>query len=277
MFENVLGHKENIQRLEKTIVNDIPSHAYVFYGKEGIGKLLIAKEFAKGILKTNNLESCVDYKYISPYEDKQNILVEQIREELIDDVYIAPAMGSYKVYVINDAHKMNLAAQNALLKTLEEPPKSVVIILVTSNIDGLIGTILSRTTNIFFNELNMEDMKKYLNINQIDIEENILEFSDGSIGTMINIVKQENRDNIAKIEDVVKNILLKNKIEILNIFKDLDFKNNIVVEYFEFLLLKNKLFSKIPLIEDVKNAIILNANEEMQKTKLAIKLLEWGV
>lgn len=274
MFENIVGHKENIDRLSNDIIQNAPSHAYVFYGRKGIGKALVAKEFAKELLKSNNLEGCVDFKYICPYEDKQNILVEQVRDELIEDIYIAPACGEYKVYIIDDAEKMNITSQNALLKTLEEPPKAVVMILITSNIDGLLKTILSRTTNIYFDCLDTNQIKRYVTSCNIEVSDEMIEFANGSIGMLKTILFEANKEIIHKIDEIMESILKKDKLGLISKFKELDFGNIVTVQYFEFLLFKNKLYDKIILIENIKQAIVANASEDMQKTKLAIQLLE---
>ncbi len=274
MFEGVLGHKNVLEKLEKALESDKLSHAYVFYGKEGIGKRLVACEFAKGLLKTNNLENNIDFKYITRMEDKQNILVEQVRDEIISDVYTAPATGKYKVYVIDEADKMNDSAQNALLKTLEEPPKSVVIILITSNIDGLLGTILSRTTNIFFEQLSEKEIRKYMELNDLSVEEQLLDFSQGSISTLIEVSKEDNKEKIIKVCDLFEKIKLLDKIGIIEALSDVNFKDELTIEYMEFLMLKNSMYDKIELIENIKKAILSNANEDMQKTKFAIEIIK---
>lgn len=274
MFENILGHSGVKKTLQDSIVNNTVSHAYIFYGKEGIGKKLTALEFAKELLKTNNLQNNIDFKMISKLPDKQNILVEQIREEITYDVYIAPATGKFKVYVINDADKMNVAAQNTLLKTLEEPPEGVVMILITSNIDGIIGTILSRTNNIFFDKLSLNEMQIYMNKNGLTVENEVLEFVDGSLSMLENMLSE---DNIAKIEKIKYSIVAikeKSFLKFIDSIKDLDFKNELTIQYIEFLLLKNNMYDKIELIENTKKALLVNANEDMQKTKLALKIVE---
>ncbi len=91
MFENILGHEAQINILKNNIIGNSVSHSYLFCGPSGIGKLLIANEFAKLILNVTNLNSCPDYKYICRREDKKNILVEQIRENIVNDIYISPA------------------------------------------------------------------------------------------------------------------------------------------------------------------------------------------
>lgn len=276
MFENILGHSIVKKTLQDNINNNAISHAYIFYGKEGVGKKLTAIEFAKQLLETDNLQSNVDFKVISKAPDKQNILVEQIREDIIEDVYIAPAMSKYKVYIIDDADKMNIAAQNTLLKTLEEPPSSVVIILITNNIDGLIGTILSRTNNIFFEKLSDDEMNKYMQMNNISVDSNILEFADGSIFTLLNMSSEGNTIKLENVEVAIKALENKSILKFMDAIKELDFKDNLIIQYIEFLLLKNNMYNKIELIEETKRALSVNANEDMQKTKLAINILSKG-
>lgn len=274
MFEGILGHRIILEKLKKTLENDTPSHAYVFYGKEGIGKRLVANEFSKGLLNTTNLENNMDFKYITRIEDKQNILVEQVRDEIISDVYTAPATGKYKVYVMDQADKMNESAQNALLKTLEEPPKSVVIILITSNINGLLGTILSRTTNIFFEQLSDNEVEEYIRKNELSIDKQLIDFSQGSISTLVDISKEENKQKIYNVSNLFESIKSGNKFEVIDMLKDISLKDELIMEYIEFLMLKNSMYDKISLIENTRRAVLNNANEDMQKTKLVIELLK---
>lgn len=272
MFENVLGHKSILEKLKSVVESDTPSHAYVFYGKEGIGKRTVACEFVRRLLDVTNLQGCMDYKFVSRMMDKQNILVEQIRDEVIADVYTAPAASKYKVYIIDEADKMNDASQNALLKTLEEPPKSVIIILVTSNVDGLLGTILSRTTNIYFEPLSENEIKEYVHMSGISVGPEQIEFAQGSISTLLKLSEASNKDMFQKVADIIEFVKSKDKVEVLNLLKDINIKEELVIEYLEFLLLKNEMYIAVPMLESVKKAINSNANEDMQKTKLAIEL-----
>lgn len=276
MFENVLGHKDILEKLKTTVEKDTPSHAYVFYGKEGVGKSSVAKEFAKAVLKTNNLDGNIDFKCVERMPDKQNILVEQIRDEVISDVYIAPATSKYKVYVIDEADKMNDSSQNALLKTLEEPPKSVIIILVTSNIDGLLGTILSRTTNIYFEPLDESEIKKYTALNKIEVSEELVQFAEGSISTLLKVADESNKQILGNLSNIIQDIKAKDKVSAINLLKDVSLKDELTFKYIEYLMLKNAMYGALPLLEDARKAVNSNANEDMQKMKLAIKLCEWG-
>ncbi|MEG0872340.1 MAG: hypothetical protein RSE00_00555 [Clostridia bacterium] len=118
MFESIIGHKENKEILENTIDTGNISHAYLFAGQKGIGKSLIAFEFAKKILKTDNLESNPDYKYICKLDEKKGIIVDQIRKEVIDDIYISPAIGDRKVYIIDDARKFKYILTKCTFKNI---------------------------------------------------------------------------------------------------------------------------------------------------------------
>ena len=100
MFENILGHNKVKKLLTSDLDEQEVSHAYLFLGLEGIGKKELAIEYAKELLNTNNLDTCVDYKYIEKLPDKKEIIVDQVRNKIVNDVYVAPATGNYKVYII---------------------------------------------------------------------------------------------------------------------------------------------------------------------------------
>ena len=152
MFENILGNEKNKNILSKSIELNKTLHSYIFWGTEGIGKKLIAKEFAKKILCTDNKEnnckckSCIefdsnnnpDFSLIEGLDGK--VKIEQIRE-MQRKVAEKPIISNKKVYIINDADTMTTEAQNCLLKTLEEPPEYITIFLICSNENNLLSTI----------------------------------------------------------------------------------------------------------------------------------------
>lgn len=164
IFDNIIGNEKNKQFLKQIIDTNNIAHSYMFVGKESIGKLLFAKEFAKAILCTetnkicNKCKSCIefdtnnnpDFSILEP--DGNSIKIDQIRE-LTKKVYEKPVVSNKKVYIINDSNYMTKEAQNSLLKTLEEPPEYITIILITSNENSFLPTIKSRCTKISFNKL----------------------------------------------------------------------------------------------------------------------------
>ena len=138
---NIIGHKEIREKLRNLIINGKTSHAYLFYGKEGIGKSLVAIEFARNMMCRNknngmscgNCEACKTYENSGDFhiiEPEKNIIkVDDIRN-LISEIYLKPTTASKKCFIIDNADLMNESAQNAILKVLEEPPKYASIILV---------------------------------------------------------------------------------------------------------------------------------------------------
>jgi len=185
MFETIIGNEKNKELLKNIIDTNNIAHSYMFIGKDSIGKLLFAKEFAKAILCTaeekpcNKCKSCIefdtynnpDFSILDP--EGTSIKIEQIRE-LIKKIYEKPVVSNRKVYIINDSNYMTKEAQNSLLKTLEEPPEYVTIILITSNENSFLPTIKSRCTKISFNRLTnielvevLEKEYKYSNIPEI--------------------------------------------------------------------------------------------------------------
>ena len=173
-FENIIGNKKIKSEFIDTIKNNTISHSYLFVGQEGIGKKLFAKELAKMALclnnktESDNCSSCVkfdsgnnpDFVLIEP--DGNSIKIAQIRE-MQENVYTKPIVSSKKVFVINDSDKMTEEAQNSLLKTLEEPPEYIIIILITANENKLLNTIKSRCLKISFNNLETSDLISYIN------------------------------------------------------------------------------------------------------------------
>jgi len=145
-FENIIGQEFAKKYLTNSMRKNKINHAYMFEGIEGIGKKKFAGELSRILLNSENVDSSPDY--INIYPDGSSIKIAQIRK-LQTDIIIKPHKD-YKIYIINDAEKMTIEAQNALLKTLEEPPGYAIMILITSNKQALLDTIKSRCEIIKF-------------------------------------------------------------------------------------------------------------------------------
>ena len=189
IFDDIEGNEKNKELLKQIIESNNIAHSYMFIGQDSIGKFLFAKEFAKAILclsqeerPCDNCKSCIefstnnnpDFNIIEP--DSGSIKIDKIRE-LVQKVYEKPVVSSRKVYIINDSECMTKEAQNSLLKTLEEPPEYVTIILVTSNDNLFLPTIKSRCTKVVFNKLANEELSNvlkkeygYINVPKITFE-----------------------------------------------------------------------------------------------------------
>ncbi len=228
-FNNILGQEFAKKYITNSIRNNKINHAYMFEGIDGIGKNLFAKELGKILINIDNAESSPDYITIEP--TGSSIKIAQIRE-LQSDIIIKPH-SNYKIYVINKAQKMTVESQNALLKTLEEPPEYAIIILITNNKESLLPTIKSRCEIIKFLPISIMELKKYLMDRGVDEKRALLlaNFSRGSIEKALELSESSDftmmRDDI---QNYIQHILDKNMIEILNIQSDMDkYKDKITV------------------------------------------------
>ena len=282
MFENILGNEKNKNILEKSIKLNKFSHSYIFWGLEGIGKKIIAKEFAKNILCLEQQENCKcksciefnsnnnpDFQLIEPNEGK-TVKIEQIRE-VQRKVAEKPIISNKKVYVIDNADTMTIEAQNCLLKTLEEPPEYITIILICSNEDSLLSTIKSRCTRMHFDSIEIEEIKKYFKQNYLEqeISENIINLSQGSIGKVIKL--NENKSIYENIEKILLNMQNKDLIEIIQMSEEIyKAKEEIssILDYMNVILLKlskqNIRYIKcIEIVEQTKKRLKANSNYDM--------------
>lgn len=173
-FNDIIGHEKIKEHLRTAISMGKLSHAYIFNGEEGSGKKMTAEIFAAAIMcgaedaPCGMCMSCMqaethnhpDIIYVT--HEKTRIGVDEIRKQLVDDVVIKPFSSPYKVYIVDEAERMTEQAQNALLKTLEEPPEYVVIILLTTNAGSFLQTILSRCVMLQFKPLDNRLISDYL-------------------------------------------------------------------------------------------------------------------
>ena len=293
MFNSILGNEENKKALENSIKKDNVLHSYMFIGKAGIGKLLFAKEFAKAILCRSDEKPCNECESCISFDDDNNPDVTIIDEtdksiktetikEMVKGVYEKPLNSSKKIYIINDSEKMTKEAQNSLLKTLEEPPEYVVIILVTENENLLLNTIKSRCTKIKFNGLNKNEIKQILKEKRKieNVSENILELAQGSIEMALSAIDKE--DSINVIKEIFSKIDRINIIDLLNkkdlLFKDKDnvqeILNYINIELFNRINENIKYAECINIVEETKERLKRNSNYDMTIDNLLLKIWE---
>lgn len=289
-FNNIIGNEKVKELLNKSIEQKNILHSYLFLGIEGIGKSLFAKQFAKMILCENDIKPCNKCKSCLEFENNNNpdfiiinneekvIKIDQIRE-MNKKISEKPINSNKKVYIINNSDTMTKEAQNSLLKTLEEPPEYVVIILIACNENKLLNTIRSRCIKVNFNKLKDEELLEYTRKNNIeDLKSNMLLFSDGSIEKLLKI--KENEESYLKIEDIINNLNKKNLIYILNNSEVLyKAKEEIydILEYINVLLLNTKEIEKIncvKYVEEAKRRLNSSSNYDMTIDNLLMKMWE---
>ena len=293
MFEKIIGNDRIKQELLQTIQLNKTSHSYLFLGTSGIGKKIIAKEFAKMILciekekYCNHCKSCIefdsgnnpDFQLIEP--DGASLKIEQIRN-MQSKILEAPIISNKKVYIINDADLMTEEAQNCLLKTLEEPPEFVTIILIGSNENRFLSTIKSRCTIIKFQNIENKEIKKYLNQNfQIsDVSEEMLEVFAGSIGKADKLKdKQELYNNIVEIITKIKSLSLIDTLKKADIIYKSQEEKQDILEAINVILFKkskedNRYLNCINIVEDTKKRLNANANYNMCIDNMLFRIWE---
>ncbi len=250
-FDGVVGHEEIISHLQNAIRLEKVSHAYIFSGERGTGKKLLASLFAMtlqceehGTSPCMKCESCKKAlsknhpDIISITHEKPNSIgIEEIREQLINDVEIRPYSSPFKIYIIDEAQKLTLQAQNALLKTIEEPPAYAVIILLTDNLDILLPTITSRCVNLGLKPVSDNMVKTYL-MDQMNIPDYQAEvdasFAQGNIG------KAKRAATSAEFSELMQNALkiLKNSkemqlYELIAVLKEMSQEKQNIYDYLD--------------------------------------------
>ena len=283
-FEKIIGNEENKILLNNIIKNNNISHSYLFYGIDGIGKSLFAREFEKMILCLNSSEnkpcneckSCLQFNsdnnpdYYEIGLEENSIKIDKIRQ-MQKKALEKPIISDKKVYIINDSDYMTKEAQNCLLKTLEEPPKYLTIILIASNESKLLNTIKSRCIKISFKNIENNTLKDYIH-NNLGIKElpsNILKASLGSIGKSIKIL--DKKDIYKNIDDIFSNLENYTLLDIINnigqLFKDKDEIYNILdyinIIFFEKAKQNCKYVDYIKCVEETKNNLKNNCNYDM--------------
>ena len=254
-FEKIRGQRFAKKYLSNSIKSKMISHAYMFEGPSGVGKNTMARELAATLLEMENLFNSPDYIEITP--DGNSIKIAQIRK-LQSDILVKP-YKSYKIYVIDEAQKMTVEAQNALLKTLEEPPKYAIIILITNNKESLLDTIKSRCEIIKFTPIPLVEVADYLT--QTGVDKNraslLANFSRGSMQKAIELSESEDfhimRDEVQKY---VETFLTGSMLDIMDIQSSIEkYKDNItnvldlLVNYFRDIMMVK---------ENVDSSMIIN-------------------
>ena len=282
-YANIVGHENIIAQLKNAVSVNKVSHAYIFNGEDGSGKNIIAKSFAMSLLcEKGGEEGCgechfckqvlsgnnPDLKYLS-HEKPASIGVEDVREQLVEDIAIKPYNGKYKVYIVDEAEKMTVQAQNAILKTIEEPPAYIVIIFLTNNVEVFLPTIISRC--IIFNLRPIKDdvivehlISKYM---VPEYEARICaSYAQGKLGRAIRLATS---DDFGRIKDealkFVKNVYSYDIADLIDIVKAVtEFKISIT-EYIDLIAMWYRDVLLFKVTKDPNNLIFADEINGIRK------------
>lgn len=283
-YENVVGQVQIKDFIKKSVCRNKIAHAYIFNGEAGSGRNKLARLFAATLqctleydewdIKTFNrpcgeCRSCQQMKggnqpdVITVTHEKSTVSVDDIRNQINNTADIKPYVGPYKIYIVPEADKMTEQAQNALLKTIEEPPEYVVIMLIVENINTLLPTILSRCVQLNMKPLSETEIVEYL-MSNYKIPDYLAQtsalFSQGNIGKAIRYATDEDFITIKDI--VIKSLkVLENKRvdEMLDIVRQIKDENYNIDDYLDIVLL---WFRDILLYKAVKDPSLLMFKEE---------------
>lgn len=250
-----IGYEKIIQGFFRRVDNGTLSHAHLIIGPNGIGKSILARIFALRIL---NKDKDIDYVDIVNYRpSKASMGVDEVRE-IIEEVSKRPYEGDKKVIIIHEGSKLTIQAQNALLKTIEEPPQGVYIILLAESLETLLETIKSRCQVYKLTPLNNKQMEMYINTLGSYSEEEIkasLAYGEGIPGKAERLL---NDDNLSELREIIVKLL-----------KDINYaKENLVLIY------ENKLENYKTQQDEVLNLMasfirdIIVAKEVEDKNKI---------
>ena len=220
-----INDNEYIKKLIHSMINKnrIP-HFIIISGQKGLGKLTLAKELAVAVaykdidINDRNIENCVDITIINDIK-KNNILIDDIRK-IKQSVNIAPCEGHMKVYIISSAEKMTHQAQNALLKSLEEPSETTMFILTVNNLNYLLPTLISRSVMIYMNEMAKTSCiqilsEKYPNERYQKIEKYV-DILGCNVGLCQEVLQfTPNKDILEICENILSKIFNNNEYEVM--------------------------------------------------------------
>lgn len=276
-FNKVVGQNHVTQTLINSIKeNKIPS-AILFCGPKGVGKTTCARIYAKDINKEHIKSENYDYAFnIFELDAASNRKIDDIRD-LLDKVKVPPQLGKYKVYIIDEVHMLTKEAENAFLKTLEEPPSHIVFILATTEKNKILPTILSRCQIYDFRKISFEDNRNYL---EKIIKSQGLKYDHQAISIIAKKAFGSLRDSLTILDRVINftnGNITKNKVsEILNVldsetylkFTDLVLKSELNNAIIKFNDISEKGFDEKDFLEGLakhfRDLIIVKSSESIK-------------
>lgn len=252
-FADIIGHEQMIKYIKSAIAMDKMSHAYIFNGPEKSGKRMLAEAFAMALQCEGQADrpcmkcrSCKQAKnhnqpdiiYLQ-HEKPNTISVDDVRKQINNDIGIRPFSSRYKVYIVDEAEKMNVQAQNALLKTIEEPPSYGVIMLLTTNADSFLPTIRSRCVTLNLKAVRDDQIRKYL-MEQLHVPDYKAEvctaFAQGNVGRAMLLAGSEDFNELKELVLVhLRKIGKADLYEILPMVKEVSPYKTQMTDFFDLL------------------------------------------
>jgi len=286
-FKDVIGQKQIIEHFQNAIQADKISHAYILNGEEGSGKKMLADIFSavlqceeKGIEPCGKCFSCrqaegrnqPDIIWVT-HEKPNSIGVEDVRGQVIGDIQIKPYKSPYKIYIIDEAEKLTLQAQNALLKTIEEPPAYGLILFLTTNSQAFLPTILSRCVTLNLKPVSGAEILKYL-MEMVKIPDYkadlCMAFAQGNLGKAIKLANSEHFDEVKR--HALSMLRRIGEMELPELLTNLKEINEFKIDIEDYLDLMLVWFRDVLLFKVTNDVNVLVLKEELSNiTKQAVR------
>ena len=282
-FSDILGNEQIIEHLQNAVRMGKVSHAYILNAPESSGKRMIAEAFAatlqcekQGTVFCGECHSCKqaashnhpDIIYVM-HEKPNTIGVDDIRVQINQDIMVKPYSGPYKIYIVDEAEKMNVQAQNALLKTIEEPPAYGVILLLTTNADLFLPTILSRCIRLDLRPVEKGKLKDFLmkKCGVVDYQADIcVNFSQGIVGKAVTLASSahfnEIKDAALQLVKRVKDIEL---YEMIGAVKHISEYKLEINDFFDMMMIWYRDVLLYKATADVNGLVFKNEVYEIKK------------
>lgn len=280
-FTKIIGQVDVIKHMQNAIQAKKISHAYIIHGEEGMGKKSLALAFAKTLqcIEKNNhpcnrCKSCMQADsgnqpdILWTTHEKASIGVDDIRTQVNADIQIKPYQSPYKIYIIDDGDKMTENAQNALLKTIEEPPEYAIIFLLACSTQNLLPTILSRSVVLNLKPIDLQIIKEYL-MSEFQIPDYMAEiaagFSGGNVGKAIKYANSEDFER--KKEDILHILRYIDEMELHEIvsgIKTISENKTSIYDYIDLIML---WFRDVLMLKATNDPSILLFKDEFQVIK----------
>lgn len=280
-FNQIIGHETLIEHMKSAIKMDKISHAYIIEGDYDSGKMMLATAFAKALQceehkeePCNQCTSCLqtdshnqpDIFYVN-HEKPTSIGIGDVREQINGSMQIKPYSSKYKIYIVDEAEKMTIEAQNAILKTIEEPPAYGIIFLLTTNALKLLPTILSRCVVLRVKPVKDDLIKEHLKTLGITGEqaEFAVKFAMGNVGKAIRVATSEEFQEIKKdCIHLLKYVYDMEVYELIAYMKELTKYKLEIYDYLDFILM---WYRDILMLKATGNANGLIYQEEYMALK----------
>ena len=260
-FDDVVGQEHITRALKNQVASGNIGHAYLFTGSRGVGKTSIARIFAKAVNCQNSIDgspcgNCEVCKKLQGQSDINIIEIDAASNNKVDDVRelrekvkFMPVDAKYKIYIIDEVHMLTDSAFNALLKTLEEPPKHVIFILATTEVHKLPATILSRCTRFDFRLVGLDDLIVHLG-KVFDQEE--IAYDDEALRAIAVAGEGSVRDTLSIADCIIAYSRSKITLEsVENVLGTTD--EGLMIEFFEMLVSKN-IGGLLQLVNKIDNS-----------------------